>query len=747
MDNEDHQEEKIPHKDYSTTVVKEIKCSCQWTIYNFSFFVQGDNSNSIYAPDIESPVFKCGCNNELVWDINIVNLRDLEEEYLKIYIYVDDVEWHDYLSIDAKVSILDDKGKEAHTIKFKLGILSTESVDLVRKDYLMDKNNKILTDDKLIIVCEINAFAEVYAFSWNTEDNDNVNEDKICEVDVFRSRLKVSHDLQALLQNNLHDTIVVVKKKQFYVHKCILAARSRVFSAMFEQQMLEQANNTVIIEDMSSNVFEDILEFIYFGTLKNITDISNKALLEILIAADKYELYGLKEICEVIFSSKLLVSNAVEMLNLADFYHASNLKKYIIQFIIAHNQDFISNKEFDLLLNTHSHLIPLFLQEKSEESALELSNDFNNEENDENICNHHVHLPSTNALAGEKKWSVTQICIEQGKSTWKIHSVNLLFHNSNNMSDCIVSEKFTKDNINVSWQLFLYFKGLNNDSKDYISLLLQFSNENCCTHKIQAQYEFAILNAKEEIVNKMKSKLLTFDVNHSKLGETKFVKKDLLFNKKKNLLQDNTLVIVCFVTFGLNTEKRYGQKNTLNYCEHKFLLAVSDDLEKLLLTSKYSDITLIVGGKKFLLHRAVLAVRSPMMLNMINELFEKQGTKIVEWNDIDQAEFSELLLFIYSGKLNYLKHLAKGLYTKANRFQLEDLKCICEMYICKNLTVENVCDNFVFAHVNNVRKLKSRCSLYITDNLKAVIATNGYKSLSESRPKLLKDLLLQRHSS
>lgn len=753
MDNENQDEKISRDKDHSTTIAKDIKCSCQWTIYNFSFFAQGDKSSfaPVYAPDIESPLFKYGCNEDLVWDINIVNLRELDEEYLKIYVYVNDVEWHDYMNIDVKVSILDDKGRKAHTIKYKVGILSTESVNFIKKEYLMNKDNKLLNDDKLVIVCEINAFAEVYTFSWNAEEmEDYEDEDLECTVEMFRSRLKVSQDLKGLMKSNDHNVTVVINKKQFYVHKCMLVARSRVFSAMFEQEMLEKVNNIVTIKDINSHCFENIIKFIYSGTIDNINDISYLLVLEILKAADEYELNQLKEICECKLSSTLNTSNAIKILAIADKFHANKLKKCIMEFIIAHKQEYTNNIEFDSLLSTHSHLLPCFVQVKSEietsrDNSLDLTDDSDGLDNIQSSCINHIHLQTLKSTLEGNKWSVTQVCNDTSSCIWQIDQIDLFL--SKNSGDYIVSDKFSKENIKLSWQLYLYTKGINNDTKDYISLFIQFSDGSHCSHKLQAQYEFAIINGKGETVNRINSDILTFTLNNSKLGETKFIRRDLLLNKRKNLLQDNTLMIVCNIKFGLNSQKRFCQSNELDYCEYKLLLALSDDFERLLESGKCSDITVSVSGKEFQMHRAVLAARSPPLLKIINEAFERQPKQPVELNHVDPVVFKEILLFIYSGKVNSLKELTKSLYAEASRFQLEDLRSNCEVYLCKNLTLENVCDNFVFAHVNNVRKLKAKCSLFITDNLKAVITTSGYRSLAESRPRLLKDLLLSRHNS
>jgi hypothetical protein len=71
-----------------------------------------------------------------------------------------------------------------------------------------------------------------------------------------------------------HQIIVIIN--------CFVA-RSAVFSAMFEHQMLEGKNNHVKIEDVDSDVMEEVLRFIYTGKTNCIEKMSDL----LLAAADK----------------------------------------------------------------------------------------------------------------------------------------------------------------------------------------------------------------------------------------------------------------------------------------------------------------------------------------------------------------------------------------------------------------------------------------------------------------------------
>jgi len=73
------------------------------------------------------------------------------------------------------------------------------------------------------------------------------------------------------------------KKKEFRVHKSILAARSSVFDAMFSHDLEECKQNRVEIPDVDVDVFYEMLRFIYTGEVRDLDELA----FEMFEAADK----------------------------------------------------------------------------------------------------------------------------------------------------------------------------------------------------------------------------------------------------------------------------------------------------------------------------------------------------------------------------------------------------------------------------------------------------------------------------
>lgn len=98
---------------------------------------------------------------------------------------------------------------------------------------------------------------------------------------------------------------------------------------MLAHDTKEAQESRIIIEDISADVFKQLLAFMYTGKVMAIDE--NPA--DLLVAANKYGLDRLKCLCEQALSSQLTVSNSAAMLILADMHNANQLKDFIIDFI------------------------------------------------------------------------------------------------------------------------------------------------------------------------------------------------------------------------------------------------------------------------------------------------------------------------------------------------------------------------------------------------------------------------------
>ena len=109
----------------------------------------------------------------------------------------------------------------------------------------------------------------------------------------------------------------------------MLTARSPVFEAMFQSKMMEQRTRSIVIDDFTSDVVENMLIFIYSGTTPSV-DMKAKELLNI---ADKYQLRQLKNSLGEKLVSILNNDNCFEYLTLGDLFRVDGLKKTALTFL------------------------------------------------------------------------------------------------------------------------------------------------------------------------------------------------------------------------------------------------------------------------------------------------------------------------------------------------------------------------------------------------------------------------------
>ncbi|XP_033221404.1 leucine-zipper-like transcriptional regulator 1 homolog [Belonocnema kinseyi] len=155
----------------------------------------------------------------------------------------------------------------------------------------------------------------------------------------------------------LSDIEIHVGEKKYRSHKLILAARSPVFRGMLMSNMKEALSNFVEIKDMSADVFEELLRHMYTGKVENLQNLG----LEILKAADKYDLDHLKNVCEEFINKRLTHENVVNIVKIADTHNANFLKEQCIYFTVKEmvylakkKKSFISIEDF---VETHPHIL------------------------------------------------------------------------------------------------------------------------------------------------------------------------------------------------------------------------------------------------------------------------------------------------------------------------------------------------------------------------------------------------------
>ncbi|XP_041493786.1 speckle-type POZ protein-like [Microtus oregoni] len=326
------------------TQIRVKKFSYRWTISNFSFCLEGSLGN-----DIVSPTFSPGDNDQQKWLMKL-NPNGMDEEsrgYLSVFLGLLN---SPKSPVWAKIQFgfINAKGE-------KFRIMSSQRVvrfnpnqswgiaKFIRQDFLFSTPCLLLPDDKLTLCCEVSV----------VQDGISISE-QIMQPGIDVPRCTLVDDLGELWENSrFTDCCLVVADQEFRAHKAILAARSPVFRAMFEHDMLESRKNRIEIRDLKPEVFKAMMDFIYTGKEPVLHSMADA----VLAAADKYCLERLKVMCESALCRDLSVENAAHTLFLADLHSSVQLKSQAMEFITAHASEVFQTSGWKTVVNSCPYLV------------------------------------------------------------------------------------------------------------------------------------------------------------------------------------------------------------------------------------------------------------------------------------------------------------------------------------------------------------------------------------------------------
>ena len=98
------------------------------------------------------------------------------------------------------------------------------------------------------------------------------------------AHFRLARDFSKMVNGKYTDVEFVIKDQKISAHKCVLAARSSVFDAMFQHEFDEKKSNSVEITDISYETFLNMINYIYTEDWQELTD---EAKVELLVASDK----------------------------------------------------------------------------------------------------------------------------------------------------------------------------------------------------------------------------------------------------------------------------------------------------------------------------------------------------------------------------------------------------------------------------------------------------------------------------
>ena len=299
--------------------------------YHFKWFISNPHIFQRHKK-MKSPSFVTGANNENTWRLELYNTCEL-------FIYLQDCK---------------------DTVKVLIQIYSSNEEKTMEKYYAdpLYRVFKCISSTKKGVGIFLYRFPELRELcrkhGWKLPHNQLTI---IFEIQHELKRSSVLADdtllseLSLIFKNGENsDVKIVVGRKEFRVHKFMLATRSSVFSTILKHNVMENQQNIIIeVTDVDYDTMEKLLEYIYTGRVTNIDEAADK----LLIAADIYALEGLKCMCSNTLIEKISTENLCEMFKLAVKYQVGDLKAEVLDYISLYKED---DMPLDSLKEIHPYL-------------------------------------------------------------------------------------------------------------------------------------------------------------------------------------------------------------------------------------------------------------------------------------------------------------------------------------------------------------------------------------------------------
>ena len=161
-----------------------------------------------------------------------------------------------------------------------------------------------------------------------------------------------------------------------------------------------------------------------------------------------------------------------------------------------------------------------------------------------------------------------------------------------------------------------------------------------------------------------------------------------------------------------------------------------DNLAQLFNDSNYSDVTLIVGARRYPAHKTILVASSSFFKRMFfgGEWIESKGTEVkLEEAPACEEVFETFLRYFYNGTVSVNRKTVVAMVTLADKYDVVGLKNHCTMFMTHMLNgadIEGALAWLSFAELMSLPSLSQRCYEIICCNFEKASSFPGWLTLS-----------------
>ncbi|KAE9416562.1 hypothetical protein Angca_007504, partial [Angiostrongylus cantonensis] len=305
------------------------------------------------------------------------------------------------------------------------------------------------------------------------------------------------------------------------------------------------------------------------------------------------------------------------------------------------------------------------------------------------------------------------------------------------------------------WQLCLYPGGKRPENANNVSLFLKMSATSPLKEVVvKAEYRFFFLDDDDEI----KFSNVNIGDFHAKppKGGHSWGLRNIPRQKVQNSIRaDHSLVISCTVELLPDAGRipcRRVEQSTMAITEMDEVSRIHVRNELAMFTdpenSSYSDISVAAGSGDdrtvFAVHKYKLITHSDVFRAMLEHNMEESKTNMIVIEEFSAAAVRIMLVFIYTGSVS-LQDLeledASEVMQLAEKYNIPDLKTMCEQDLMSRVCSTNVIDCLELADFHQANYLYEHCLDFMNTNRCDTLNTESWSALKDRNPRLSSSIM------
>uniref|UniRef100_A0A0N4ZKS6 BTB domain-containing protein n=1 Tax=Parastrongyloides trichosuri TaxID=131310 RepID=A0A0N4ZKS6_PARTI len=312
---------------------------------------------------------------------------------------------------------------------------------------------------------------------------------------------------------------------------------------------------------------------------------------------------------------------------------------------------------------------------------------------------------------------------------------------------CLRSAMFKDPGVpDACWQLCLYPGGKRPENANNVSLFLKMSATSPVKElNLKAEYKFYFIKD-DGVYGFSNVNIGDFHAKPPKGGHSWGLRNIPRSKVESCIRNDTSLLVVCEIELMPDQGRILCKEMTNNFSrdvvsvDKRYLCRFSDMYE----TRDLTDCTIICQNQVFNTHKFMLATQSSVFRAMFSHKNTKESLEeCINIVDSTPSAVSKMIGYIYSadipGELDIEE--AASLVQLAEKYDMEQMKILCEEKLIIQLSKSNVCSLLQFADTYNAELLQQACIEMISTFRKTIMVSEDWFDMKKQYPSLINQVL------